>query len=451
MSGKKVVILDGCGPLDQDLAPVLGALSHVLRQDDSRVETFPLHAMKLAHCLGCFGCWLKTPGMCVEDDAGRQIAKAVIQSDTTVFYTPVTFGGYSPELKKILDRFIQLISPYFQMDHGEVHHPPRYAHRPRLVMLGVQRHPNSNEAHIFKTLAGRNAINFHPPTYAAEVVLATDPADTLQRRFEVLLARSDALPFGESAASLMPPVVCGVAADPNGPRRALLIVGSPKTNSPSTSSILGSYLLERLGDSGWETESLTLRAALSREEGEAALLASVERAGLILLAFPLYADALPFLVTKVLAVMAAHRRASPDPPPQRLVAVVNSGFPETHQNSVALAICQEFAAQSGIAWGGGLALGGGGMIGEQPLTVRKRSGPPVKHVIRALDLTAAALCEGYPVPAQAVRLMAKNPVPFMPFALWRWIYIRLGGKGFEREAARNGVSKDRLLDRPYEA
>ena len=451
MSGKKVVILDGCGPLEQDFAPILGGLSNVLRRDGSQIETFPLHAMKLAHCLGCFGCWLKTPGMCVEDDAGRQIAKAVIQSDTTVFFTPVTFGGYSPDLKKMMDRFIQLIPPYFQIEHGEVHHPPRYAHRPRHMMVGVQRHPNPHEAHIFKTLAGRNAINFHPPSYAAEVVVATDPADTLRRRFEALLARSDALPFGESAASLMPPVVSGMGADPNSPRRALLIVGSPKTNSPSTSSALGKYLLERLGDRGWETESLTLRASLSREEGEAALRASIDRAGLILLVFPLYTDALPFLVTKALTVIAAHRRAAAHPPPQRLVAIVNSGFPETHQNSVALAICQEFAAQSGIAWDGGLALGGGGAIGGQPLTVTKRPGLPVKHVIQALDLTAAALSEGRPVPAQGVKLMAKNPIPFVPFALWRWIYIRFGAKGFEREAARNGVSKEKLLDQPYAA
>jgi hypothetical protein len=352
----------------------------------------------------------------------------------------------------MMDRFIQLISPYFQMDHGEVHHPPRYAHRPRLMKVGVQRHPNAHEAHIFKTLAGRNAINFHPSSYATEVVVATDPADTLRRRFEALLAKSDALPFGEAVASLMPPpVVPAMAIDPNSLRRALLIVGSPKTNSPSTSSILGNYLLERLGDRGWETESLTLRASLNREEGEAALVASISRSGLILLVFPLYADALPFLVTKALAVIAGHRRADADPPRQRLVAIVNSGFPETHQNSVALAICQEFAAQSGIAWEGGLALGGGGMVGEQPLTVAKRSGVPVKHVIRALDLTAAALAEGRPVPAQAVRLMARSPFPSIPFALWRWIYIRFGGKGFELEAARNGVSREKLLDQPYAA
>jgi len=373
MSCKKLIVLDGRGPADKDLGPVFGALSDVLGSEGDLIETFRLHEMKLAHCLGCFGCWLKTPGMCVEDDDGRRVAKAVMQSDTTVFFTPVTFGGYSPDLKKMMDHFIQLISPYFQLEHGEVHHPPRYARRPRLVMVGAQRHPNAHEAHIFKTLAGRNAINFHPPSYAAEVVAAMDSAEALRRRFKALLARSDTLPFGEATASLMPsPVAPSVAAGADSVRQALLIVGSPKTTSPSTSSVLGSHVLEQLGERGWETESMTLRANLNREEGEAELLASVDRAGLILLVFPLYADALLYLVTKALATISARRQRSARPTPQRLVAIVNSGFPETLQNAVALAICQEFAYQSGMLWSGGLALGGGGIVGEQPLNAEKR-------------------------------------------------------------------------------
>jgi multimeric flavodoxin WrbA len=311
MPGTNVIILDGAASRDKDLPPILNVLSRVLKADGAQVETFPLRETKLAHCLGCFGCWIKTPGICVEADAGREIAKAIIRSDVTVLFTPVTFGGYSPELKKMVDRFVQLASPFFQMDHGEVHHPPRYTHRPRLMVVGVQRHPNPPEAHVFKTLVGRNAINLHPPSYAAEVVLATDDADALRGRFESLLTRSDELPFGDAAASLMPaPVMPGAAVEPVGARRALLIVGSPKTNETSTSSVLGGYLVDRLKQRGWETESLTLRASLSRPEGEGELLSSVERSGLILLVFPLYVDALPYLVTKALAVIAEHRRAS---------------------------------------------------------------------------------------------------------------------------------------------
>ncbi len=449
MPGKNVVILDGAGSGDKDLTPILDVLSHVLKADGGQVETLPLREMKLAHCLGCFDCWVKTPGICVEADAGREIAKAIIRSDVTVLFTPVTFGGYSPELKKMVDRFIQLASPFFYIDHGEVHHPPRYARRPRFTMVGVQRHPNPNEAHIFKILAGRNAINLHPQSFAAEVVLVTDSTEALRGRFESLLTRSDALPFGDAVASLMPaPVVPDAAVGPVGARRALLIVGSPKTKEPSTSGVLGSYLLDRLNERGWETESLTLRARLNRPEGEGELLSSLQRAGLILLVFPLYVDALPYLVTKALAVIEAHRRAGRESSQQRLVGIVNSGFPETHQNSVALAICREFAAQGGFMWAGGLALGGGGAIGGQPLTGAKRSGPPVQHVIAALEMTAAALAEGLPVPAEAVRMIAKN---FIPFALWRWLYSWMGARGLKKLAAKNGIGKDKLLAQPYVA
>jgi len=442
----KVVILDGTGSGDRDLLPVLEVLSGVLQADGSAVETFPLREMKLAHCLGCFNCWVKTPGMCVEADAGREIARAIVRSDVTVLFTPATFGGYSPELKKTVDHFVQLASPFFAMDHGEVHHPPRYARMPRLIMAGVQREPNPIEAHIFKTLAGRNAINFHPPSYAAEVVAATEEAVVLRRRFESLLDRSDALPFGDAAASLLPaPVVPCPAVGSAAARRALLIVGSPKTNEPSTSGVLGGFLLDRLQERGWETESLTLRASLHRPDGESDLLSRVDRAGLILAVFPLYVDALPHLLTKALALMAAHRPAGV-PTAQRLVAIVNSGFPETHQNAVALAICREFAAQSGFIWAGGLALGGGGAIGGQPLTAEKRSGPPVKNVVAALEMAAAALADGLPVPAKAASTIAKSP---LPFPIWRRLYMLLGARGFEKLAATHGISKAQVLAQPY--
>jgi len=385
----------------------------------------------------------------VEADAGREVAKAVIRSDVVVFFTPVTFGGYSPELKKIFDRFIQLISPFFQMDHGEVHHPPRYARRPRLLMVGVQRHPNPAEAQIFKTLAGRNAINFHPPSYAAEVVLSTDNVDALRGRFEELLTRSDVLPFGEAAGSLMPrPVPPGPAGERADDRRVLLLVGVPKTDELSTSSALGGFLLDCLKKRGYDAASLTLRASLNRPEGQSDLVREVEGAGLILLVFPLYADALPYLVTKALSVIAAHRPAGLKASPQRLVAIVNSGFPETHQNSVALAICREFAAQCGWEWAGGLAFGAGGMIGGYPLTEAHRPGPPIRHVISALELTARSLAEGWPVPAKAMEMVMKQHILF---ALWCRLYAAIGSRNFRKHAAKNGITKSGLLAQPYAA
>ena len=60
----------------------------------------------------------------------------------------------------------------------------------------------------------------------------------------------------------------------------------------------------------------------------------------------------------------------------------------------------------------------------EPLAV---SHPGMKHVIRALDLTAAALAEGRPVAQEAVTMMTRSPIPCIPFAIWCWLYGRVGG------------------------
>jgi len=443
-----VVILDGCHSTDEKAFPILDVLSGVFRAQGAAIQIFTLREIKMAHCLGCFDCWLKTPGICVEADAGRAIAKAIVRSDVTVLFTPVTFGGYSPELKKMLDRFIQLIPPTFQLDHGEVHHPPRYQRRPRLLIVGVQQHPNAAEAHIFKILAGRNAINFHPPGYAVDVLLAGDDQSALRCRFESLLLRSDSLPFGEAAASLMPSAGIPSATPSHSERRVLLLVGSPKTKEPSTSAVLAGFFAHRFETQGWETNTLTLHANLNRPEGQSELSSAVARAGLVLLISPLYVDSLPYLVTKALRIIANDRVNHDSPALQRFAVIVNSGFPETHQNAVALAICQEFAAQAHFQWAGGLPLGGGAMLGGQPLTDAAHASRPIRHIVEALQCTADFLAQGLPVPAEALHAVERK---LMPLAVWNRFYVWMGSRGMKQLAAKNGVSPDQLLAQPYTA
>ena len=444
----KVVVLDGTGDEDADLQPILDTLTRVLQPDGAQVETFALRKMKMAHCQGCFACWIKTPGLCVAADDARAVFRAIVHSDVLVQFSPVSFGGCTPELKKIRDRFVQLILPFFRLEHGEAHHPPRYARRPRLVTVGVQRAANAAEAHLFRMLAGRNAINFHPPSYAAEVVQATDDPPTLEARFAALRERSDSLPFGEEVATLMPQAAAITTPVENvGARRALLVVGSPKLREPSTSSALARLAAERLEKRGWTTETLTLRASLDRAEGKAELLAAAERAGLLLFVFPLYVDALPYLMTRALTVLAKRFRGGADAVPRRLAAIVNCGFPEAHQNALALAICREFAAQTGFAWAGGLAIGGGGMIGGQVLHQEKRPGGPVGRMVAAIERAAAELADGGSIPVEAVQQLRKSPLPAV---LWGRLYAWMAGRGFRRLAARNGISAGELRARPYE-
>lgn len=84
------------------------------------------------------------------DDMGRDIARSFIRSDLAIFLSPVTFGGYSSELKKGLDRSIGLMMPFFTKIGGEVHHKARYKKYPSLMGIGVLSKKDEESERIFK-------------------------------------------------------------------------------------------------------------------------------------------------------------------------------------------------------------------------------------------------------------------------------------------------------------
>ena len=218
---------------------------------------------------------------------------------------------------------------------------------------------------------------------------------------------------------------------------ALLLVGSGKI-SRSTSQALGEYLCEQLHAHGYETSTRIIWKAHKSDAACADMLAAAERADLLILAFPLFADSLPAPVIKTLELLAHRRSAWTADRPRRLVVIVNSGFPEAQQNDLAVAICRQFAQQAGFEWAGALRLGGGGTVNGQPL---KTMPGQARYIIPALDRAAAALAEGKPVPPEAVTGMARPIIP-------DWAYNLMGAFGWFVQARQSKVLT-RLWERPY--
>jgi multimeric flavodoxin WrbA len=162
------VVLDGFK--DEAGRSVLALLADTLAGAGFEADVICLREKTIAPCLGCFGCWIKTPGECVIDDEGRDVTRAVARCDLLVYFTPVTFGGFSSELKKAVDRLIPNISPFFARVRGETHHQRRYPHCPSLLGLGVLARPDREVETIFKTLVEHNALNWRSPRTAAAVV-----------------------------------------------------------------------------------------------------------------------------------------------------------------------------------------------------------------------------------------------------------------------------------------
>jgi hypothetical protein len=165
-----------------------GVIAGELASRGWELEPFVLRDLEIAYCVGCFGCWERNPGECVVDDAARDVARAMIQSDLVVYLTPVTFGGYSSQLKKAVDRINALIHPYVTKVRGETHHTARYGRYPRLLGVGIAPRPDPEGERLFTTLVARNAVHLHVPAQAAGVVRSDAGSEAMRDEVRRLLA-----------------------------------------------------------------------------------------------------------------------------------------------------------------------------------------------------------------------------------------------------------------------
>ncbi len=135
-------------------------LKEFLERSGHRVFAYDVQTQDMHYCVGCFGCWLKTPGECVFKDVSNDISKAYIGSEIAIFVSPVKYGCYTPAIRRTLDRMLPNILPFFKKIHGEVHHAPRYKQYPDFVAFGYGEDITMEEADTFRSLCDANAINY---------------------------------------------------------------------------------------------------------------------------------------------------------------------------------------------------------------------------------------------------------------------------------------------------
>ena len=77
-----------------------------------------------APCVGCYNCWFKTPGMCKIKDYVQNSNMG--NSEETIIISQNCYGGYSEQVKKILDRSVSASTPFFTYRSWKVRHIKRY-------------------------------------------------------------------------------------------------------------------------------------------------------------------------------------------------------------------------------------------------------------------------------------------------------------------------------------
>jgi multimeric flavodoxin WrbA len=195
--------------------------------------------------------------------------------------------------------------------------------------------------------------------------------------------------------------------------KTVMINGSPKTNGSSSEWIL-TALRNRLADLAKPAAVCSI-IKQSREE----ILDAVQDCDALIFAFPLYVDGCP---SHLLAFLdEAQGDLASAAPGAKVYVLVNNGFYEARQNSIAIEMMKSLCAHSGLAWGCGVGIGAGGMIQAAPA-----GHGPMKNLGRTLDRLA-----------EMIRDLKTSADLFVEPNFPRFLYILAAHWGWKAQAKKN--------------
>ena len=147
------------------------------------IEFIDLSKLKIANCVGCFGCWTKTPGKCVIRDDAVQVYPRIAASDRLMYVSRVRYGSYDTIMKTMLERAIPTQQAFIRLHHGETHHFQRDVAPKEAIVVGYG-YLSAEEQDIFRQLIARNANNMNFTQYRVVFAQEQDLEQTV--RNEVL-------------------------------------------------------------------------------------------------------------------------------------------------------------------------------------------------------------------------------------------------------------------------
>jgi len=137
------------------------------REAGADTENIFLARQKIRPCLGCFNCWVKTPGQCIIQDDMAGLLKKLAETDTVVFATPLYVDNVSGIMKTFMDRFMPLADPHFEKDeNGQYRHVRALEKTPKIVVMSNCGFPEQDHFQVLRLLFRRIARNLHSEVIA---------------------------------------------------------------------------------------------------------------------------------------------------------------------------------------------------------------------------------------------------------------------------------------------
>lgn len=168
----RVVILDGF-----EEENIIGAiLKKMFEEKDKEFSYFKLKDINILPCRSCGACAYKSPGKCIFEDDMANIIRAFAKSDVMIMLTPISFGGYSSQLKKALDKFVAVGVPLYMVKDDHMLHPMRYNSK-LIIGIGTVLKDVKGVENNFRTLVERNGLNMQ----CTQKTLIFKPSDDIRK------------------------------------------------------------------------------------------------------------------------------------------------------------------------------------------------------------------------------------------------------------------------------
>ena len=141
----------------------------LFKEPHPTIQFIDLSGLNITNCVGCFGCWTKTPGKCVIRDGAVNVYPQIAASDRILYVSKIKYGGYDTVMKTMLERSIPVQQAFIRLLHGETHHVQRKVVSKEAVIIGYG-DISPEEQEIFRLLVDRNAKNMSFESYHIKFV-----------------------------------------------------------------------------------------------------------------------------------------------------------------------------------------------------------------------------------------------------------------------------------------
>ncbi len=343
-------------------------------------------------CVGCFGCWLKEPGECVIKDGYEKMGALIHKADEVTVISTYTYGGFGSFVKNVFDRSIGWVLPFFEIDHGEMHHKRRYPEDKQITFI-FRGQFNESDKTKAKNYVEAVCRNFH--------------GVIKEIRFEECREVSIQKDINTDP----------VTADTD---KVIFLNCSLRGNNSNSKKFLDRLSRDVRGN----FENINLSTYINRYDELVKILAC---AGKIVLGMPLYVDGIPSACLRIMERLEHY----PTTGTKYIYVISNMGFYESVQLKNLMSMVKSWCEKCGYTYGGGVAIGGGEMTGSVITSTDKG---PAKNVAEGLDKLSMAINDSKEI----------EDIYADPYRFPRALYMFAASSGWPIAARKNGLKRKDL-------